>query len=312
MRADSIPFNSLVELSTQKMTLTRSKILGRVQVTIGEGDGSKKFYASDLIKNTFQHLPNEEERAGANSILRRLQREPDPKPTTLIARICQKIARLFSKDSLAKLKDNPAIQESQPNEGSQRTPASARNSDRTGRSNSNQQQRHALELVRNDPNEYWNLSDEMRRDPLVAAATVDGFPELFREMGEEMRGNLDVALVAVRQKGKLLKFVSEDLKNNYDVLRAALTNDGLSLEHASDASKNTVMMVTLAVSQNGNALEFANPRMKRMVDIALIAVRNKSSAMEFVDDSIKDNPDIMAAIFEPKTGDNSESSSSGF
>lgn len=102
-----IPVTRLAELS-RHMTLYRSKYLGRLKVVMGER-GEGKTYVSSLVKNTIKHLKNAEQRPSALEILTRLKELSAPKPETLIARIIQAIARIFSKDVLTKLKNNSDV-----------------------------------------------------------------------------------------------------------------------------------------------------------------------------------------------------------
>lgn len=193
-----ISFSRITAIS-QQITLSRSKYLGRLKVTLGQGDDKKTFYGSHLIKNALNHLQKEQHRAGALSILSRLKRLQAPNPETWLARICQKIARVFSADALTKLRRNPQVESTELDE--------------------------AVARVKANPEVLANMDEEFRNNRQVVLAAVRKSGLALQFASEAFHEDREVVLAAVRQNGFALQFASTSLRHDSQIIAAAMATN---------------------------------------------------------------------------------------
>lgn len=295
----SIPFATMVNLSNDNLNLSRSKVLGRLKVTIGNGDDSKTVYGSDLIKNTLRRLSSEREKTNAFDMLSRLKEMADPKPMTLIARICLKIARIFSSGSLAKLRHISLVRSIETDHISNRMYSEIRNNPEALiewlRPNGRALQYPDEETIRNRSDSAW----------------VQVKQESQHEVNEERRDDRQEVLANMEQNGQALEPAIEVLPHlevdraailqnsiSSDEARVAVSQNGLELQNMSEAHRSDSGVVMLAVQQNGLALQYAFPEALRFhYSLVLDAVKQNGLALQYAHQSLRGHRNIvMAAI----------------
>lgn len=292
----SIPFATMVNLAHQNITLGRSKFLGRLKVTLGTGDNSKTVYGSDLIKNTLMRLSNEQERGGAFVVLQTLKNMSNPKPMTLIARICLKISRIFSSGSLAELHRNLVVRSMEIG--------------------------MAIAFIRENPERFANLPERIRntRAVVLEAVRQDGFA--LEYVSEALRNDLEVVLTAVRQDGNSLQDASAELQNNRDVVLAAIRQNGFAYEYVGEALRNDPEIFAVAVHQDSAVPRYftgqinffslmegavgllrANPdgvdrialeALCQNHDVVVAAVRQNGLALQYASETLRSSPAVVS------------------
>jgi len=91
-----------------------------------------------------------------------------------------------------------------------------------------------LQAVQRNPQAYWQLSDDLRRDR-------------------------DIVLAVVKEDPSALAYVPEQLRSDREVVLAAVQRDGKALRHSLKVLQADREIVLAAVMQHPGAIEFASP-----------------------------------------------------
>lgn len=292
-----IPFSKLVELSGS-LNLSRSKYLGRLKVTIGLGGESKTIYGSDFINKMLKHFNHDvQNRGNSFDILLRLKKMPNPKPETLIARICQKIARLFSRDALTKLRNNQALARAE--EALEMAERFANDRARIVAEDEDSIQRLAEEEARRaqalqtEQQARAHQAEEQRQE---MAAEAENNRRLLDEQMEPplqiiLAEQREAAIRRVTNDGFELRSLN-DLRNDRQVVLAAVRQNGMALIYANEEHRDDREVVLEATRQNGLAILAASEELKRDRDFILAALRKNRWVFAYIDPSLQADPEI--------------------
>lgn len=277
-KINSITFSELSRLSLTQIDCSRSKYLGRLKITVGLDGERKTFRGAEFIKKAKEELNNDNNREAAIGIINRLCELSNPKPTTLIARVCQAIARLFSKDPLDNLKSWPGLPSLRnprvlPEEAPQQALAN--------------QEQEELERAQREANRrrVWAVIDSLRNGETA-----------LQDLSPEMRNNEGIVVFALGVDGLALQHASEQVRGSHYAVLHAVRSNGLALQSALNDLNDNEEIVMNAVQQNPMALQFASPRLQSTLEIVLAAVSQNPMALDFAHESLHDHPEIRAAI----------------
>ena len=167
-----------------------------------------------------------------------------------------------------------------------------------------------------DVNNFFHLSDSLRKDPLIRKRAA------FGEILLKKNSNKNESFLIDRLEGEFVERVkahqgididfftnglaclcSLEDENDKEILLDAVNKRGCALRNASDDMKNDEDVVLAAVNQNGNALEWASDEMKNNQKIVLAAVNQNGCALEYASDDMKNDKDVVLAAETCNTDD---------
>eukprot|EP01061_Rhynchopus_euleeides_P037162 TRINITY_DN62973_c0_g1_i1.p1 TRINITY_DN62973_c0_g1~~TRINITY_DN62973_c0_g1_i1.p1 ORF type:complete len:392 (+),score=137.41 TRINITY_DN62973_c0_g1_i1:47-1177(+) len=142
----------------------------------------------------------------------------------------------------------------------------------------------------------------LRDDKDVALAAVRSSPQAVLYLSEKMRADRDIAAATLERHGDLLHYFPASIKSDAEQVERAIRCNPRAYRSADPRLQADKGLALLAVAKCGSMLRLAPPPLHNDKDIVIAAVANDVKAYEEASEALRADMDVALALVRHKGG----------